>query len=180
MKKSVKKLANLAARYEYWMLYESLPLWWKNGRLDNGAFYEALDFDGQPVPEASARVRVQARQIFSIALGWKLGFRKKSLPRKLERSIQRYLDTCLGPEGLPGQQVDIERGELTDPTPDLYNTAFALMALAQSRKVLGPRAVDGRIGQLLDQIDAHLAHTAGNGYREHLPANTIRLQNPHS
>lgn len=179
MKKPVKKLAQLATQYEAWALEESLPLWWKANRLDNGAFYEALDFEGRPVPEAWSRVRVQARQVYALALGWKLGFRKKSLPDKLERSIVRFFDTCIGPEGLPGRIVNVESGELVDPRPELYNTGFALMALAQSRKVLGGRAVDGRIGQLLDRIDEHLAHATGDGYREFLPANTIRLQNPH-
>ena len=140
MKKSVKKLARLAEQYHAWAVEESLPLWWKSNRLSNGAFYEALDFEGRPVPEPQARVRVQARQVYALALGWKLGFRKKSLPAKLERSILRFLDTCLGPEGLPGRIVNVENGELVDPRPELYNTGFALMALAQSRKVLGGRA----------------------------------------
>lgn len=179
MKKPAKKLSKLASKYEAWLQDASAPLWWKNGRLSNGAFYEALDFDGHPVPSDEARVRVQARQIYALALAWKLGFRKKSLPRKLERSIERFLDTCLGPEGLPGRTVDIEQGVLTEPRPDLYNTAFALMALAQSRKVLKGRAVDSHIGQLLDALDRHMAHEEGNGYREFLPSNTIRLQNPH-
>ena len=179
MKEPVKKLARMATGFETWALEESLPLWWKNNRLANGAFYEALDFEGRPVPDAQARVRVQARQIYAFALGWKLGFRKKSLPAKLNNSIARFFDTCLGPEGLPGRTVDVESGELTDARPDLYNTGFALMALAQSRKVLDARAVDSRIGLLLERVDDHLAHKGGDGYREFLPANTIRLQNPH-
>ena len=155
MKKPVKKLARLAEQFQAWALEESLPLWWKANRLANGAFYEALDFEGRPVPEPQARVRVQARQVYALALGWKLGFRKKSLPAKLESSIERFFDTCLGPEGLPGRIVNVENGELVDPRPELYNTGFALMALAQSRKVLGGRAVDGRIGRLFDRIDEH-------------------------
>jgi mannose-6-phosphate isomerase len=179
VKKPAKKLSRLATRYETWLREASAPLWWKNDRLDNGAFYEALDFEGRPVTASRARVRVQARQIYSFALAWKLGFRKKSLPARLERSIERFLATCLGPEGLPGCEVDIEQGVLTDPKPDLYNTAFALMALAQSRKVLKGRFKDGHLSQLLDALDRHMAHEQGNGYREFLPAHSIRLQNPH-
>ncbi len=158
---------------------EALPLWWKAGRLENGAFYEALDFSGKPVADRTARVRVQARQIYGFALAWKLGWRKKSLPRKLQQSIERYLDTCLGPEGIPGTLIDIEKGQLTDPRPSLYNMAFAVMALAQSRKVLGGKAIDPCLHRLLETIDRHLACPDGNGYRETLPPNTIRLQNPH-
>ncbi|NNL03834.1 MAG: hypothetical protein HKO85_01000 [Xanthomonadales bacterium] len=179
MKNPAKKLSRLATRYETWLREDSAPLWWKNDCLDNGAFYEALDFKGRPVPASRARVRVQARQIYSFALAWKLGFRKKSLPARLERSIERFLATCLGPEGLPGREVDIEQGVLTDPKPDLYNTAFALMALAQTRKVLKDRAVDERVGQMMNALNRHMAYEEGNGYREFLPENTIRMQNPH-
>ena len=179
MKKPTKKLLKISNKLDGWLREEAWPLWWKQGRKKNGLFYEALDFTGTPVPGDVARVRVQARQIYSMALAWKMGFRKKSLPKKLETSINRFYDSCIGPEGLPGMLVDIENGELTDPQPNLYVTAFTLMALAQSRKVLGGRTIDSKIGQLLDNIDRHLALPDGNGYRETLPSNTIRHQNPH-
>ncbi|MEE4219360.1 MAG: AGE family epimerase/isomerase [Xanthomonadales bacterium] len=179
MKDQVKKLAKVSGRLDAWMHDHALPLWWKASRLENGAFFEALDFSGQPVPDRIARVRVQARQIYGFALAWKLGWRKKSMPRKLEKSIRRYLDTCLGPEGIPGTLVNIENGELTDRRPSLYNSAFAVMALAQSRQVLGGKNIDPALDRLLETIDRQLAHPDGNGYRETLPPNTIRLQNPH-
>ena len=179
MKKPLKKLAKSSRKLDGWMREHAWPLWWKKGRLDNGTFFEALDFDGNPAPGSVARVRVQARQIYSLALAWKLGFRKKSLPKKLELSIDRFLDTCLGPEGLPGMLVDIESGKMTDPQPNLYVTAFSLLALAQSRKVLGWQDVDAKIERLLAAVDKHLAYPGDNGYREKLPANTVRLQNPH-
>ena len=158
---------------------ETFPLWWKEGRHSNGSFYEALDFEGKPVPSNIARVRVQARQIFSLALAWKLGFRKRSLSARLEQSIDRTLTTCFGKEGLPGTLVDIDRGVLTDPQPSLYVTAFMLLALAQSRKILGGKAIDPKIDTLLDNIDEWLALPGSNGYREYLPSNAARLQNPH-
>ena len=179
MKNPAKKLRKLSKKLDRWMHDEAMPLWWAECRLDNGAFYEAIGFDGKPVASDIARVRVQARQIFSMALAWKLGWRKKSLPKKLEKSIRRFSETCLGAEGLPGMLVNIETGKLTDPQPNLYVTAFTLLGLAQSRKVLGGQAVDPGLHELLDAIDKHLAHPEGNGYRERLPANTIRLQNPH-
>ena len=83
------------------------------------------------------------------------------------------------PEWLPGMMVDIEKGELTDPQPSLYVTAFTLLALAQSRKVLGGKKIDKRIDRFLAAIDEHLLIPGGNGYREMLPSNTVRLQNPH-
>ena len=179
MKNPAKKLAKASKKFEAWALTEAFPLWWKAGRHSNGAFYEALDFEGQPVPSDIARVRVQARQIFSLALAWKMGFRKKSLPVKLEQSMDRMLATCLVKEGLPGTLVDIEKGVLTDPQASLYVTAFMLLALAQSRKVLGSKAVDPKIETLLANIDQWLALPGGNGYREYLSSDSERLQNPH-
>lgn len=179
MKKQVKELARIAGNLDTWMHEDALPLWWKAGRNKFDAFYEALDFSGKPVPSDIARVRVQARQIYGFALAWKLGWRKKSLPGRLEKSIDRYLDSCLGPEGIPGALVDIEKGVLTDAQPNLYNTAFAVMALAQSREVLGRKTIDKKLERLMGSIDRHMAHTKGDGYRETLPPNTIRLQNPH-
>jgi mannose-6-phosphate isomerase len=179
VKKPLKKLAKTSKKLDGWMRDEAWQLWWKKGRLANGLFVEALDFDGNPVPGDIARVRVQARQIYSLALAWKLGFRKKSLPRKLEQSIDRFLETCLGPEGIPGMLVDIKSGRMTDPQPNLYVTAFSLLALAQSRKVLGGPVVDPKIHRLLADIDEHLTLPGNDGYREKIPSNTVRLQNPH-
>ncbi|MGD8346316.1 MAG: AGE family epimerase/isomerase [Lysobacterales bacterium] len=179
MKNPLKKLARLSQEFQQWTHEDLLPLWWKQSRLDNGAFYEAIGFDGRPVPSSEARVRVQARQIYCMALAWKMGWRKKSLPQKLEASIDRFLDTCLVPEGVPGMMVDIEKGQLTDPKPNLYVSAYAILALAQSRKVLGGRVIDPKLDKLKSDIEALLAMPDGNGYRETVPANTIRLQNPH-
>jgi len=75
--------------------------------------------------------------------------------------------------------VDIEKGELTDPQPNLYVTAFTLLALARSRKVLGGKKIDPKIDAFLGRIDEHLLMPGGNGYRERIPSNTVRLQNPH-
>ena len=46
-----------------------------------------------------------------------------------------------------------------------------------ARWARGPRRRAG--ARLFDRIDEHLAHGSGDGYREFLPSNTIRLQNPH-
>ena len=40
-------------------------------------------------------------------------------------------------------------------------------------------AIDPKIESFLDRVDRHLAQPGGDGYREKLPSNTIRLQNPH-
>ena len=175
----LEELRALAQKLDRWMREEALPLWWAAGRHPNGSFYEALDFSGRPVAATGARVRVQARQVYSFALGRELGWHESGLAEGLARSLDRFQETCVGPEGLPGMQVDIESGRMGDPRPNLYETAFWLLALAQCRPVLGPGSVDARIGRLLENIDRHLACENGAGYRELLPHGTLRLQNPH-
>lgn len=179
MNRQAEKLADLAQKLEHWMRQNAWPLWWTADRHANGAFYEALDFSGRPVQSRIARVRVQARQIYSFALAHKLGWRKEGLESGLEESICRFLKTCLGPHGIPGMLVDIEKGEMTDPQPNLYVTAFTLIALTTANEVSGGEKYGDRLNHLLDDIDSHLAYPDGEGYRETLPATSTRLQNPH-
>ena len=173
------KLRALAQKMDRWMREDAWPLWWSAGRHDNGAYHEALDFSGRPTGQKTARVRVQARQLFTFALAWEQGWREPGLAEDLARGLERFMDTCMGPQGLPGMLVDIEAGRMTDPRPNLYETAFYLLALAQCRPVLGAALIDGPVARLLQDIDGHLAHERGEGYREILPEGALRLQNPH-
>lgn len=179
MTRSLEELTVLARKLDRWMRDEAWPLWWSAGRHENGSFFEALDFSGQAASDPIARVRVQARQIYSFALAWELGWHQDELPEGLSLSLEWFRDICLGPEGIPGVLVDIEAGRMTDPQPNLYVTAFTLLAFAQANQVIGGAKHDTRIALLLDNIDRHLAHEGGDGYRETLPEGPLRLQNPH-
>lgn len=67
-----------------------------------------------------------------------------------------------------------------DATADLYDTAFCLLALTQSRDIVGHEYADKYIGRLLASVDTVLKFEGGDGYRESLPPNPAgRLQNPH-
>lgn len=179
LKTKINKLCNLQLQLDNWMREIAWPLWWQADRHDNGSFYEALDFNGRPVASEIARVRVQARQIFSFAMARTLGWQEPTLPKLLRLSIDRFLDTCFGPEGIPGTLVDIEQGQMTDSLPNLYNTAFTITALVKSHQALGNTDLKARLDQLFDDIDRYLAYPGSAGYRETLPADGIRLQNPH-
>lgn len=163
------QLLEAAGRLDGWMREQAWPLWWSRGRHPNGAFFEALDFAGHPLASGESRVRVQARQLFSFLLAAKLGWRQPGLRDGLKASAARFLDSCFRADGLAGRRIDIERGELIDDRPDLYDNAFCLLALAHSRKALGASVADAAIGRLLESLDQRLAQPNGEGYRESSP-----------
>ncbi len=177
--RTTTELTAVAERLLAWMHEQSWPLWWRAARLDNGAFREVLDFDGRAVADDTSRVRVQARQIFSFALAQRLGWNEPGLQAGLASSLERFLATCFGSDGVAGRRVDIQSGELRDETPDLYDNAFCVLALAACRQVLAPARVDEAVGRLLTSIDGTLGRDDGEGYHEFLPPPTARRQNPH-
>lgn len=178
MRLAPSPLRGIADWLDRWMREQAWPLWWTRGRHPNGAFLEALDLAGRPLNAPESRVRVQARQLFSFMLAHRLGWRPDGFAQELAVSAARFVDSCFRPDGLAGRRIDIERGLLTDDAPDLYDNAFCLLALAQSRNILGSRRADALIGSLVSSIDKRLAHPHG-GCRESIPAPARRLQNPH-
>lgn len=174
-----RRLAPVANRMSAWMHQSSWPLWWRRARLANGAFREVLDFEGNPDTSTESRVRVQARQVFSFALARRLGWREDALEHDLSESLRRFRLTCFREDGIAGRRVDIERGELIDNTPDLYDNAFCVLALAACRQVLDPALTESAWRQLLASLDEHMAVDAGQGFHEFLPPPDTRRQNPH-
>ena len=72
---------------------DALPLWWTVGADHvGGGFHEAIDPAGRPVL-AERRARVQARQIFSYAVGGELGWNgpwREAVAHGLDYFIARY------------------------------------------------------------------------------------------
>lgn len=173
-------LQELAASLTQWMHDCAWPLWWRAGRRANGTFVEGLDFQGRPVDDNTSRVRVQARQVFSFALAANQGWKDAQFSHEaLAESVQTFVTSCLRPDGLGGRRIDVGQPALIDATADLYDTAFCLLALAESTACLGETATMSAIGQLLTGLDQQLAYPDAQGYREALPADRVRLQNPH-
>jgi mannose-6-phosphate isomerase len=175
----IERLVRVTGRLDNWMRTAAWPLWWKFSRHANGAYFEALQFNGRPVTSATARVRVQARQIFSFAIAHTMGWREPGLEAGIRQSLDRFIQTCLGPGGIPGTQVNIANGRMSDATPSLYNVGFTLLALVQVREAFHDPGMDGHIDKLLEKLDRHLGYGPGLGYRETLPPDANRYQNPH-
>src|SRR5262249_20833156 len=70
-------------------------------------------------------------------------------------------------------------GEPIDDTPDLYDLAFVLFALAWRYRASGDGDAIGRAHQTLDFIETYMRVDGGEDYWHTLPPDGPRLQNPH-
>lgn len=155
-------LAEWATRYEHWFTTAALPLWWALGADHvRGGFFEALDANGLPVPEAR-RARVQARQcfVFAQAQAWPGPARDAALHgmRWFRTHYQRA-------DGLFRTLVDGE-GRVLDDTAMLYDQAFALLSMAAlSAMPDAPQGLAQDAIELLGAIEKPMRHENG-GFRE--------------
>lgn len=165
-----------------WMTATSFPLWAGAGIHESGASWEALDFDGNPVPDDAVRVRVQARQAYVFSLAHTFGWRPEFARSRVESLLGHLLVGCRRPDGLFGKTYSLGSGRLIDDTYLLYETAFALLALAEASGSLGDGAVRPEIDAILTALDDRAAHADGGYYEQGLEqgrATDVRLQNPH-
>lgn len=161
-----------------WYIERALPLWARVAVDPSGAFYETLDFSGRPIAGQPRRTRVQARQIhvFTEAAlrGW--------LPAGeaiAAKGFTRFLETARPDGGARGcvHAID-DDGAVLDPTRDLYDQAFLLLAAASRIKASGDRRAHALAKTTLAFLDAELASPHG-GYFEDDKRSLPRRQNPH-
>lgn len=161
-----------------WMFDAALPFWGSAG-IDRrrGGFFEELDLNGQPTAVAFKRTRVICRQIYVFShaamLGWPEG-------HALATMGYDYLmaHAWLGPDKGWAKRLTAD-GDVLDPTPDLYDLAFVVFALAWRFKASGDTDALGRAHETLDFIERRLAHPSGEGFLHEWPASGPRVQNPH-
>ena len=127
------ELATHRDRLLRWLLDDALPLWWSvGGDHAAGGFHEAIDLAGRPVL-AERRARVQARQIFTYAVGGELGWTgpwREAVAHGQDYFIGRYRR----PDGLFRNALSAN-GDPVATAPHLYEQAFALLALATASGV---------------------------------------------
>ncbi|CAN1492924.1 COG2942 N-acyl-D-glucosamine 2-epimerase [Rhabdaerophilaceae bacterium] len=167
-----------ASRLTAWIQRDALPFWtvrgWDHQR---GGFYERMTLEGDPDHFAPRRVRVQWRQIYTLAhastLGWTDGL--KLAFKGLEHIIARGWS----PDGQPGfVHLLTHDNEVADAKRDSYDHAFALLALAWLAKA----SDDAQVRTLLDRVFAFILEdlTDERGFLfEAQPPELPRRQNPH-
>jgi mannose/cellobiose epimerase-like protein (N-acyl-D-glucosamine 2-epimerase family) len=159
-----------------WLTDQAWPLWLEHGvDWQRSAFHEHLDPASLRCAASFRRLRVAARQtyVFSKAA-------RHHIPHAKE-AVALGLDFLQGPARLPdggfAWRFDLDNQQI-DPTLDLYDHAFVLLAFSAAAEVVGAECVRADAVALVDHIAVRFAHPQG-GYRGSIPDAQLRLQNPH-
>lgn len=158
-----RTLREAAAWYDAWLREAALPLWADAGvEAGSGLFQEKLTPAGQVVP-APRRFRVQARQVFVFAEAAKAGL-GAGWREVARRGYEAFVQAYRRPDGLFINLI-AENGSPLDDGVDIYEQAFALLAMAALH------AAGGAVPDLSHQAARTLAalqdrRVAGGGFRE--------------
>lgn len=158
-----------------WLVRHALPFWSQNG-FDAPAWgaWEGLDHYGRPLPEMIKRTRVQARQALVFAAASAAGY---GVFRDHARAAFSFLAQYAYNRQTGQFHALLKReGIVADPTQDLYDLAFVLLALAKL-KAAGEEAI---VTEWLPRWRAALLfHEAPRGWTETPQGRLPRRQNPH-
>ena len=160
-----------------WLVTEAYPLWSICGfdRV-HGGFHESLDRNGRPLYEPR-RIRVQARQVYSFARAPALGW--KGDAAELVKAGLAYIQAHYRrPDGLYRTLVEPDGTPLDDRVV-LYDQTFVLLALAESRNVLGPQPGLVREAVHLREVLEERLKRSNGGFNSGVPDALPLLANPH-
>ncbi len=173
---STSDRAATVERVRRWTFETALPFWADRG-LDpvRGGFVERMELDGRPDLAADKRVRVQARQIYvfshAATLGWSGGL-------EAAREGHRFLTRHARLVGGGWARRLTPDGTVTDPTLDLYDQAFVLLALAWFHRASGEAEPMALAHRTFDAIERELGRPDRRGFRPEAGADDGQ-QNPH-
>ncbi len=159
-----------------WIFRDALPFWAAHGvDGEHGGFLEELSPQGDPTACDFKRVRVLARQTYSFShaavLGWAPG-------EALSRLGYEYLVARARLPGGGWAKALSRSGAVIDPTPDLYDLAFVIFAMAWRHRASGDAKALAHAHETLDFIQQRMRAPNG-GYLSKLPDDGVLLQNPH-
>ena len=170
-------VASEAAALKRWLFDVALPLWWKDGAdRVRGGFHEAIDLDGRPLARPH-RARVITRQAFAYyqagRLGWNGPWRDA-----VRHALDYFREHFIAADATVASMVDLD-GKVSDPSFDLYNQAFALLAYASGQRTFGEadgwRRQAAALGTTLEQSYAHPL----GGFVEDRAGGLPQRSNPH-
>ncbi|HEV7714645.1 MAG TPA: AGE family epimerase/isomerase, partial [Steroidobacteraceae bacterium] len=163
-------------RLSSWLIDSAYPLWSTHG-VDRvrGGFHERLN--GTESLDEPRRARVQPRQVSAFAMSTELGW-KGDAAALANHGLDYFLARYRRADGLFRTLIN-SNGTPRDDRALLYDQAFALLAFAESQRVLGP------LPHLTDEarrLRATLYRTlkcAGAGFETGLPTGEALSSNAH-
>lgn len=158
-----------------WLEECALPFWASVGVDGKYGFVEQLALDGSDSHADFKRLRVQARQVYVYSHAYLNGYSPGldaaangwTFMRKHGWQASRKWARVLG-----------RGGGVVDPTADLYDHAFALLAIAWWIRASGEDATSWA-ERTLEAIDHFLATSDGVGWWSEEGPGGVLLQNPH-
>ena len=130
-------LKRRATEARTWLSDACFPLWAERGVNSYGLFREGLELDHNITDARENRVRVQARQTYVFAEALRLGWRPDLSRDRVELGLGILTGLARRDDGLVGRTLQPDSSGLLDDTPDLYDIAFTLFAIAESADALG-------------------------------------------
>ena len=172
-------LSRRAREARSWLMDACFPLWSETG-YDGTVFLEVLDLQHRRHDTPFSRVRVQARQTYVFAVAARMGWSPKRAQDLMSAGINILSTQARRADGLIGRTIKTDGSGLLDETPDLYDTAFTLLALAQAALSINQPAHPLKLArEIVTNLDTYMKDHKRGGYAEWLPAPDRRLQNPH-
>jgi len=155
-----------AAWYRAWLAEAALPLWAGAGvdARAAGLFQDSLSVAGAPV-EAPRRARAQARQVFVFAQAAIAGYGAPWL-EVARTGWARFVGVYRRPDGLFINRAAGD-GTAIDAEADVYEQAFALLAMAALQAAEPAAGLGAEAGRMLAALQGR--RTAAGGFRENGP-----------
>lgn len=145
-----------------WLHMRALPLWFTVGQAESGRFAETLTASGADGSDFH-RARVPARQIYSLAVAGRLGWRGP-WRSALAKGLERYWSDFARDDGQVRGRIGADGASLEE-TAYLYDQAFALLALASAfEHGLDAERSSERARRLLAALE--LRRLSNGGWRE--------------
>lgn len=159
-----------------WLFDKVLPFWAEEAAdPEFGGSAEAVDFNGQPLFDMPRRLRVQARQTYSFAhaylMGWKPGL--EAMRKPLEFMLKHYRHEN------GGWICKVARdGSPIDQGVESYEQAFVILALGWAAKATGDTELLKLGEDTIHFLFENMRHPKG-GFVENMTGADYRRANPH-
>lgn len=173
----VSKAVRARAKDWLWTAFDTwAKVGWDQAR---GGFVEQLDMDGRPDPDATRRVRVQARQVFCFAKAIEMRWSGADTAKTIVENGLDYINTRLRhPDGGFVHLINPD-GRVIDPRRDLYDHAFMILAGSAAYKAIGSPLGLEIADNAIAYIDTHLKDDLHGGWFESSERELPRRANPH-